>query len=65
MRNEFLTLFCIFSVPFVALSIGALVAVILDADDYKFSDSFKSLPSVLSSDFYLDLLRSIGVHHLE
>jgi len=65
MRDEFLTLFCVFSVPLVALSIGGLVAVFLDADDYEFSDSFKDLPSVLSRDFYLNLFRLLGIRDLE
>jgi len=65
MRDEFLILFCVFSIPLVALSIGGLVAVFLDADDYEFSDSFEDLPSVLSRDFYLNLLRLLGIGDLK
>ena len=49
MSEEFLILFCVFSIPLDALAIGALVAMILQADDFHFDERFKRLPCVFRS----------------
>ena len=64
MSQELLILSCVLAIPFCALSVVSLVVMILNADDFHFSDDLKDLLRVLSPNGQLDAFRRFMRKHL-